>query len=288
MARLSASSSSSAWADVVNGNISAPSSTTSPITPTSAWQIEDDVDATLRPVEADDDLPEFEVQEAIDTRAVPMDDSLYPRGSRDLSFIGLQAFALGSVFAACVFGTILAIILDSPWWRLSAFFATLAVFHFLEYYTTARYNTEAVRAESFLLYSNGIHYFIAHTCATLELIVGRLFPEYGDALVHPGMISGGLALIIIGQGVRSFAMAQAGPSFNHIIARERKDTHKLVTHGFYSVFRHPAYFGFFWWAIGTQFLIGNKICVIGYAAALHHFFRGRIIGEHSSLSSILT
>lgn len=76
-------------------------------------------------------------------------------------------------------------------------------------------------------------------------------------------------------------MAQAGPSFNHVVAREHKETHKLVTHGFYAIFRHPSYFGFFYWAIGTQFLVGNKVCLAGYVLVLWKFFSQRIEGKCS-------
>ena len=43
-----------------------------------------------------------------------------------------------------------------------------------------------------------------------------------------------------------------------------------------STLRHPAYFGFFWWSVGTQLLLCNPLCVVAYAAASWHFFSGRI------------
>lgn len=275
MARLSASN--SAAASSANGHISAPSTATSagPALPSTSHSNVGD----SKPVE--DDIPDTDWEdEAVDTAPLPMDDSLFPGGTRDLSYIGVQAFFLGTVFAAGISGTITSIVLGSAWWRLPAFATSLALFHFLEYFTTARYNTPALRAESFLLFNNGRAYQAAHGCATLELIVSRFFPQYGQTFANPLTIALGIALIFVGQLVRSLAMAQAGPSFNHVIAREHKEHHKLVTHGLYSIFRHPSYFGFFWWAIGTQFLVGNKVCLVGYIIVLWQFFSRRIQGRH--------
>ena len=142
----------------------------------------------------------------------------------------------------------------------------------------ARYNTPAIRADSFLLFTNGWQYNTAHSLATVELVLSCIYPSYGQAYVFPYTIAAGLALVFVGQFVRSLAMAQAGVSFNHVISRERKDTHKLVTHGIYKFFRHPSYFGFFWWALGTQLMVGNKFCVFGYGLALWGFFSTRIRG----------
>ena len=274
MARISASSSA-----VSNGHIPTPSSPSK-----SSQQDQEDIDAQL--AQSQDDLPDTDWDEdVIDTSNLPMDDSLFPGGTRDLSYIGLQAFFLGFVLASGIAGTITAIILESTWWRLPAFATALAVFHFLEYYTTARYNTNALRSESFLLFNNGRAYNFAHGCATIELVVSRFFPGYGKSFVNPVTIAIGVVLIVVGQSVRSFAMAQAGPSFNHVVAREHKETHKLVTHGFYKIFRHPSYFGFFYWAIGTQFLVGNKVCLVAYVLVLWKFFSQRIEGEEKFLVS---
>lgn len=43
----------------------------------------------------------------------------------------------------------------------------------------------------------------------------------------------GLALVILGDGFRKLAMITAANNFNHIVAVEKKEDHKLVTHGIY-------------------------------------------------------
>lgn len=223
-----------------------------------------------------------EVEDDPDEKSAPFDASLLPNGTRDLSFIGLQAFFLGITLASGILLTIYLISINSTWWRMPAFVACLSLFHFLEYYTTARYNAPSVKASSFLLFNNGSAYAAAHTLATIEIITSHFFPRYQAALVYaPITVAAGLILVIVGQTVRSIAMKQAGTNFNHIVAIERKESHVLVTNGMYAFFRHPSYFGFFWWAIGTQLLVGNKVCLVGYSFALWNFFYTRTRSKSS-------
>ncbi|KAF2768027.1 ICMT-domain-containing protein [Teratosphaeria nubilosa] len=215
------------------------------------------------------------------------DPSLLPTGSRSLTAIALQASSLGFVLAACILSTMYwTYIQPHPIWRFPAFFACLSIFHFLEFYTTAAYNLPALRASSFLLYNNGWAYNVAHGMAATEVLLSVfVLPEsYRQALVvPPWTIALGVIMVVVGQGFRSIAMAQAGTNFNHLPQRHKKDDHVLVTKGVYNWFRHPSYFGFFWWALGTQVLVGNKVCLLGYAGVLWHFFWKRIIAEEKSL-----
>ena len=215
---------------------------------------------------------------AIKTKPLPFDPSLLPKGSRSLSSIGLQAFSLGFTLAVCLVSTTWLVISDNTIWRLPVFFACLSIFHFLEYWMTARFNSAEARASSFLLFNNGTAYNVAHSLAGLEIIVSNFFPAYQDRLVSKWSTLTGLLLVFVGQVVRSLAMAHAGTNFNHTPAKTRKEGHVLVTTGVYGWLRHPSYFGFFWWALGTQILVGNKVCLLGYAIVLWRFFFKRIIG----------
>ncbi|EME44981.1 hypothetical protein DOTSEDRAFT_70884 [Dothistroma septosporum NZE10] len=214
-----------------------------------------------------------------------LDLTLLPGGVRDLSYIGIQAFGLGSVFTGALLATIYLVSRSSTWWRLPAFLTSLSIFHFLEYWTTARYNTPSCKASSFLLFSNGAAYNIAHSCAAMEIIVSHSFPTYQEYGVYAITILAGVVLVAVGQVVRTIAMCQAGTNFNHIVQGKKKDDHVLVTDGIYAHFRHPSYFGFFWWAIGTQVLVGNKVCLVGYVIVLWQFFNDRIRGEEKYLIS---
>jgi protein-S-isoprenylcysteine O-methyltransferase len=90
-------------------------------------------------------------------------------------------------------------------------------------------------------------------------------------------------MVVGGQVVRSVAMVQAGKSFNHVVQRRRGREHVLVTNGVYAVLRHPSYFGFFWWALGTQVVMGNVVCFWAYAVVLWGFFSNRIRHEEELL-----
>ncbi|KAE8149456.1 Isoprenylcysteine carboxyl methyltransferase family-domain-containing protein [Aspergillus avenaceus] len=219
-----------------------------------------------------------------------LDPSNYPNGKKSLAGISLRAFIIGTTLGLSVSGTISLLFLDTPLWRLPFFLASLCLFHFLEYYTTAAYNTRYASISAFLLSSNGWAYNVAHISAALECVLAwSLWPSASylswGALV-PGFkiqVALGLVLIVVGQTVRTLAMVQAGSNFNHTVQVERKEDHNLVTHGVYSIFRHPSYFGFFWWGLGTQLVLGNVVCFAGYAVVLWKFFNSRIYREERFL-----
>jgi protein-S-isoprenylcysteine O-methyltransferase len=129
---------------------------------------------------------------------------------------------------------------------------------------------------SFLL-TNGDQYRQAHTMAFVETLVTSYFFPGWQARVHtPVVIAVGVVMILVGQTVRSVAMAQAGTNFNHMVQSRKSEGHELVTTGLYAFFRHPSYFGFFWWGIGTQIMLGNSVCFLGYTGVLWYFFMKRI------------
>ncbi|KAI1170714.1 isoprenylcysteine carboxyl methyltransferase [Nemania sp. FL0916] len=215
------------------------------------------------------------------------DKAYWPGQAKSLEGIAIRSFSLGAAVALSI--AILIPILfftASPLWRLPFFFGALSTFHFLEFWTTARYNTSVASIDSFLLTANWPAYAIAHTAASLECFITKLlFPNRAWAPFYSGyvLLFLGLILVFIGQTTRSLAMVQAGPSFNHTIQRKKKDDHELVTTGLYSHLRHPAYFGFFYWGIGTQLVLGNPICFTGYVIVLWRFFAARIRSEERDL-----
>ncbi|KAI0528050.1 putative isoprenylcysteine carboxyl methyltransferase [Xylaria bambusicola] len=211
----------------------------------------------------------------------------FPGHSKSLEGIAIRSFCLGITLAVSVTAIILILSLTaSPLWRIPFFFGALSAFHFLEFWTTAKYNTSVAKIESFLLTANWPAYAIAHVAASLECLVTKLFfPNRAWAPFYSGhiLLLLGFILVILGQAVRSLAMIQAGTSFNHTIQRKKKDDHELVTTGIYSFLRHPAYFGFFYWGIGSQLVLGNPICFVGYLIVLWRFFATRIKSEEGDL-----
>jgi protein-S-isoprenylcysteine O-methyltransferase len=213
--------------------------------------------------------------------------SLLPHQPKSLSGIALRAFCLGIALAVGLLSmAFLLVFTNSGLWRIAFFLAALSTFHFLEFWTTAAYNTPAATVGSYLLTSNWPAYAIAHSSAAVEcLFVNVVFPDRAWAPLHSGPLLRllGFAAVAAGQTIRSAAMVQAGPSFNHIVQQQRGVGHVLVTTGIYSSLRHPSYFGFFWWALGTQLVMGNVVCFFAYAVFLWYFFSTRIKGEEELL-----
>ncbi|KAM0793958.1 Isoprenylcysteine carboxyl methyltransferase family-domain-containing protein, partial [Usnea florida] len=203
--------------------------------------------------------------------------------------ISLRAFALGFILSSSLLTT-LYLSPGTALWRLPFFLLLLSLFHFLEFYTTALSNPSAATVSAFLLSSNGKAYNIAHGLAFLECFLHHhYFPTaYTDTLglpaaLHTPWLVLGAAMLLVGQATRTIAMMHAGTNFNHLIQHKKKKGHVLVTGGIYRYLRHPSYFGFFWWGMGTQVVLGNAVCLVGYAVVLRRFFRRRIEREETLL-----
>ncbi|KAL1116477.1 hypothetical protein AAG570_004950 [Ranatra chinensis] len=93
----------------------------------------------------------------------------------------------------------------------------------------------------------------------------------------------GLFVCVCGEAVRKLAMLTARTNFNHVVQSEKRPDHTLVTHGVYSLCRHPAYAGWFYWAVGTQMILVNPVCIVAYLAASWKFFKDRITIEEVTL-----
>ena len=225
-----------------------------------------------------------DAQSPFTSKPYPYDVSLLPEGKRSLSHISAQAFWLGFILAASLIGGIQAAYFEKTYWRVFAFTASLSLFHFLEFWTTATYNLPQARSSSFLLFSNGTAYNLAHGAALAEIVVSIFIPSYQARFVNFATITVGLVLVIFGQLMRSTAMATAGTNFNHTPQRVKQQGHELVSTGIYALSRHPSYMAFFWWAVGTQIMVGNKICLVAFIISLWTFFNNRVKCELSSMS----
>ncbi|ATY65282.1 S-isoprenylcysteine O-methyltransferase [Cordyceps militaris] len=217
-------------------------------------------------------------------RPLPFAAELFPGQPRSLAGIALRAFCLGAAASSALLLTILTLLFsNSPVWRAPFFLLALSTFHFLEFWVTARRNTLVATTDSFLLTANWPAYAIAHAAAFAEcLVVSVVFPRRSWGLGSL-CLALGLVLVALGQLVRSAAMLRAGASFNHQIQWQKADSHTLVTTGVYAWLRHPSYFGFFYWGLGTQLVLGNVVCFFAYAAVLWYFFSQRVRVEEAKL-----
>ncbi|KAK8238530.1 prenyl cysteine carboxyl methyltransferase-like protein Ste14 [Phyllosticta capitalensis] len=214
---------------------------------------------------------------------------LLPGQPRSLAGIGTRAFFIGQTLGLSFAGALyLGLVKQDPVWRAPFFLGVLCIFHFLEFWVTARYNTASVKTASFLL-TNGKEYQIAHTAACIEHLVTRYyFPNFQYKVELGGVrLVLGVFLVLLGQVVRTIAMAQAGTNFNHMVQSKKNAGHQLVRSGVYAWLRHPSYFGFFWWGLGTQLLLGNSVCLVAYALVLWKFFNSRIHHEETYLINVI-
>lgn len=157
--------------------------------------------------------------------------------------------------------------------------AGTSVFHLSEFYVTAKYNPRDLTMSSFLL-TNGVEYAGAQAAAVVEAVVTMLI---GNPSYAPLWGKIGFAMVVAGQYIRTRAMVQAAQSFSHLVALEKKPDHVLVTSGWYSWCRHPAYLGYFLWAVGTQVMMCNRVCTALFTVVLWTFFRQRIEHEEKHL-----
>ncbi|KAH8886080.1 ICMT-domain-containing protein [Thozetella sp. PMI_491] len=217
------------------------------------------------------------------------DDRLYlPGRPKSIAGIAMRAFCLGIALAS----SLIALVLvrsrhpSSPHWRLAFYGVTLSTFHFLEFWTTAICNTRDATTKSFVPTENIPVYIMAHAFAFLECLVYRVLYWHSGFKPFPGppiSVVLGLPLVIGGQLIRTLAIIHAGAAISRSKQSRRRGGRALVTGGVYSVLRHPSYIGFFWWAIGTQMVLGNTISFFAFVVALWSFFAGRVRREEEYL-----
>lgn len=140
--------------------------------------------------------------------------------------------------------------------------------------------------DSFLLNQNWPDYQRAMAAAVIEFALEAYFGaawKAGGWWLPRYVYAAGLACVLVGQGVRILGMWTAGASFTHKIADVRRAEHTLVTGGIFAHLRHPSYFGWFYWATGTQLLLVNPVCGVLYAYVAWRFFVERIPVEEAYL-----
>jgi protein-S-isoprenylcysteine O-methyltransferase len=207
--------------------------------------------------------------------------------SRDLGTVALLAASLGAALGlhaavlACAASGAVDLASDSLAW--CAWVCLMCAFHLLEFALIARAQPDDVSTQAFLL-DHSAGFLAALALAVAEFWAERLLvPQLKRSDLGRSASAAGLTLALGGQAVRSLAMAQAGSNFTHLVRTERVRGHELVRRGVYARLRHPAYFGWFWWSIGTQLLLCNPVCVVAYAVASWRFFADRIPDEERYL-----
>ena len=67
---------------------------------------------------------------------------------------------------------------------------------------------------------------------------------------------------MFGIALRASSEITMKENFSHVIQCEKTNSHRLVTTGVYSFFRHPSYTGWYYYLLGREILLHNCICFI--------------------------
>ncbi|MBW0545233.1 hypothetical protein O181_084948 [Austropuccinia psidii MF-1] len=192
------------------------------------------------------------------------------------------SFLLGCSFCA----NLLMLLLhrNGKWNRLNIYLISLSLFHLFEFLTTAIWNPTRVTIDSFL-FNNGSSYWFSQLFCLLEHIITQTYFPSNNSPFNQTIKTVGLTILIFSQTIRTLAMITAAQSFNHRVSDhlQKLDDHVLVTNGIYRFFRHPSYFGFFWWTLGIQIYLQNWISLTAFSFILWKFFYHRIQGEEKHL-----
>ncbi|GLC57133.1 hypothetical protein PLESTB_001187000 [Pleodorina starrii] len=147
---------------------------------------------------------------------------------------------------------------------IAVFVAVLTFFHCSEFLLAYVYMRDELSITSWLITKP---YATAMAFAVLEYLV--------ESWALPGLKVGnggmgyvswvGLALVLLGEGIRKLGMFTAQSNFTHNIRTTQDPTHVLVTRGIYRYIRHPGYLGWYIWCLGTQVLLANPACCIAFA-----------------------
>uniref|UniRef100_A0A8D8Q6S9 Protein-S-isoprenylcysteine O-methyltransferase n=1 Tax=Cacopsylla melanoneura TaxID=428564 RepID=A0A8D8Q6S9_9HEMI len=171
--------------------------------------------------------------------------------------------------------------LDHPYSGIYLCF--LSFFHYSEFLIMALVNPGAVKMSSFML-NHSVPYHIAVVTSWIEYCAEMYFlSSYKLHPISTLIHTTGIVLCFTGEFIRKLAIFTASTNFNHIVQMNRKEGHRLVTDGIYSVFRHPSYVGWFMFSVGTQMILVNPICILGYTLASWDFFNARIYTEEEAL-----
>eukprot|EP01084_Bolivina_argentea_P183656 316873_1 len=163
----------------------------------------------------------------------------------------------------------------------SLFIFNSCIFYTMEYIWAALFHPKDVSFSSFMLYDHSNEFHIALVISIVEYWIQYIL--FNDIKKLNKIHFIGLSMVILGQIIRTIAQFTAGINFTHQIAYYKKKDHTLIKHGIYTFLRHPSYFGFFYWSIGTQLLLCNPVSTVLYTYASWKFFADRIPHEEEQL-----
>ncbi len=174
----------------------------------------------------------------------------------------------------------LIIFTNTSYYQLFLYLISLMIYHYSEYLSVVFYHIDDLNISHFLL-DQSKEWVFSCTFSLLEVLIETYF--FGKYKKNKIIFIIGIIMTIIGHFFRISALYTGKSNFTHEISYDKKKNHRLVTYGIYSLSRHPSYFGFYLWSIGTQVMCCNPICIIGFTIALYIFFKERILREECLL-----
>lgn len=162
----------------------------------------------------------------------------------------------------------------------TTFVVTLVFFHASELLLVFTYERARLSFRSLLL---SPPYLFAMAFSLLELATSLYFAPHLKRLSLRYAYWPGVMGVLCGEVLRKLAWCTAKFSFSHEIRTKPEQTHKLITHGVYKYARHPAYLGWFIWALSTQVLLANPVSLTVFTYATWTFFKRRIPFEEAYL-----
>jgi len=199
---------------------------------------------------------------------------------------GIAKNGLAGVGVGFALATGLSLSIFFPWLApFTLYILFVSFFHLMEFVLVALYHPETLSFDSWLLNHSSAFHMAMAACVVEYWIEYFVFDvAWGIPFKLSCWVTAlGVAMVVGGQALRSTAMFQAGQNFTHLVADRKETAHQLVQTGVYSVFRHPAYTGWFWWCVGCQLILVNPVCTVGWAIAAWKFFSDRIPGEEEAL-----
>ncbi|KVH94677.1 protein-S-isoprenylcysteine O-methyltransferase B-like isoform X2 [Cynara cardunculus var. scolymus] len=156
--------------------------------------------------------------------------------------------------------------------QLSQMFFAVLFFHGSEYLLAIIFHGKSNVTLKSLLISQ--QYVLAMIFSVLEYLLELyFFPELKENWWISNL---GLLMVVVGEIIRKLAIITAGRAFTHLIQRHHDERHKLITHGVYSIVRHPGYTGFLIWSVGTQIMLCNPVATFAFTLVVWNFFHRRI------------
>lgn len=203
--------------------------------------------------------------------------AMYAQEKNNLAEIAVVSGCLGAVFGLSIIAAVFRLV------RLPVciYLVALSLFHFNEFDCSFRYQPSKVTSKSFLVYGSGGNwqYWVIQLMTLAECWANYRLQWLGTRKFTVLLTVCGVIMVVAGLSFRRLAMKTCGESFSHYINTKNFENQVLVTHGVYSVSRHPSYVGFYLIVVGTQLLLQNMVSLLICIVILHVFFKKRIAFE---------